>query len=65
MFLDPNHIDFDVTRIDEGEVRRKAVGLIEGKLDVVVYTVRGDSRWIILARRTNAKEDRLYAQVRS
>ena len=65
MFLDPNHIDFDVTRIDEGEVRRKAVGLVEGKLSVVVYTARGDSRWIISARRTNAKEVRLYAQVRS
>ena len=35
VFLDPNHIDFDVTRIDDGEVRRKAVGLVEGKLSIV------------------------------
>ena len=65
VFLDPSHVDFDATRIDDGEIRRKAVGLIEGKLYVVVYTLRGDTRWIISARRTNAKEDRLYAQVRS
>jgi uncharacterized DUF497 family protein len=74
VFDDPRRLEFDASRPHEGEMRRKCVGMIDGKLYVVVFTVRariltqavelvgrGLNRRIISARRTNAKEDRAYA----
>jgi uncharacterized DUF497 family protein len=63
VFLDPDHLDLDVTRMQNGEQRRKAIGMIDSKLYSVVYTVRGTVHWLISARRTNAKEDRLYGEI--
>ena len=63
VFLDPHKVDFDASREGEGEVRRKAVGRIEGKLYVVVYTDRDGVFRIISARRTNAAEDRAYGRL--
>ena len=60
VFLDDNRLDVDTTRADDGEERRKAVGLIEGKLYTVVYTLRGSVCRLISARRSNAKEGRSY-----
>ncbi len=60
VFLDSRRVDWDASRPGEGEARRKVVGLIEGKLYVVVYAERGGVRRIISARRTNATEDRAY-----
>jgi len=60
VFLDVQRVDFDVTRPDEGEVRRKAIGVIEGRLFVVVYTERQERTRMISARRCNAKEERRY-----
>jgi uncharacterized DUF497 family protein len=65
VFLDPDHVDFDVSRPQDGEERRKAVGSIGGKLYSVVYTRRGDTRWMISARRTNRMENRLYDKVQT
>jgi uncharacterized DUF497 family protein len=63
LFLDETRADFDVSRAADGEVRRKAVGMIDGELFTVVYTeCRGLVR-VISARRSNAKEDRVYASV--
>jgi uncharacterized DUF497 family protein len=45
---------------DDGEERRKAIGLIDGKLYTVVYTLRGSVCRLISARRSNAKESRSY-----
>lgn len=61
-FSDMDRIDFDVSRTGDGEERRKAVGLIEGRLTTVVYTLRGGVRWIISARRANRPEARRYDQ---
>lgn len=36
VFLDNNRLDLDTTRADDGEERRKANGIIEGKLYTVV-----------------------------
>ncbi len=63
VFLDPNMVDFDASREGDMEARRKAVGLIEGKLYVVVYADREGVRRIISARRTNATEQRAYGAV--
>lgn len=61
-FLDDRRIDFDVTRPQDGEERRKTVGLIDGRIMTVVYTPRGDLSWIISARRANPPEERRYVQ---
>lgn len=60
VFLDDNRLDLDTTRADDGEERRKAIGLIDGKLDTVVYTLRRSLCRLISARRSNAKEGRSY-----
>lgn len=60
VFLDPTRADLDVSRQHNGEMRRKAIGRIGRKLFVVVYTLRGDVRRLISARRTNRAEDRIY-----
>jgi hypothetical protein len=60
VFLDPEAIEFDASRVEDREVRRKAVGLIEGRLYVVVYTDRARVRRIISARRTNEMERKAY-----
>jgi hypothetical protein len=63
VFLDPNVVDFDASREGDMEVRRKAVGLIDGKLHAVVYADRGGLRRVISARRTNVTEQRAYGTV--
>ena len=60
VFADPDRADFDASRSEEGEVRRKTVGKIQGRLFTVVYTIRADVCRIISARRANAKESRNY-----
>ena len=60
VFLDVRHVDFDATRSEQGEERRKAVGVIDGRLFVVVYNRRGEARRIISARRANLKEAQAY-----
>jgi uncharacterized protein len=47
-------------REDYGEVRVIAFGVIEGKTYAVVYTQRGEVRWIISAFRCKAKELRRW-----
>jgi uncharacterized DUF497 family protein len=63
VFLDPGLVEFDASREGDEEVRRKAVGLIEGKLFVVVFTDGGGTCRIISARRANTKERRAYDPV--
>lgn len=43
-----------------GEGRKAAIGLIDGKAWTVIYTMRGQARRIISARRSRAEERRLY-----
>ena len=50
----------DTTRAEDGEARTKAIGVIEGTIYTVVYTMRGDARRIISARRANKSEERAY-----
>jgi uncharacterized DUF497 family protein len=63
VFLDPGMVEFDASREGDAEVREKAVGLIEGRLFVVVFTDRGEFCRIISARRANMKERRAYGPV--
>jgi uncharacterized DUF497 family protein len=60
VFLDPRRVDLDVSRPQDREMRRKSVGLVEGRLLTVIYTVRGGMTRIISARRSNAMEGKAY-----
>lgn len=60
VFVDPRWADIDVSRGRDKEIRRKAVGRIDGKLYAVVYTDRAGVRRLISARRTNRTEERAY-----
>ncbi len=63
VFLDPRVLAFDASREGDQETRRKAVGAIDSKLFVVVYTERHGVCRIISARRANAMEQRAYGPV--
>ena len=62
VFFDWYRVDFDVSREDQHEVRRKVVGAIEGILVTVVYTPRAGGIRLISARKANSTEVRRYAR---
>jgi len=43
-----------------GEQRMRALGLIEGRLHALVYTIRGERLRVISLRRANVRETRMY-----
>lgn len=55
-------IIIDRSRHEDGEKRYAAVGNLYGKLHTVIYTWRDDDIRIISLRRSNAKEERTYAE---
>ena len=59
-FLDDNRIVGQDRRWDYGEDRYRLVGSIEGRVFVVVYTMRGPVVRVVSARRANRKEVREY-----
>lgn len=64
VFLDRYHVVIAVARPEPGEDRFKAFGRIDGKLYVVVFTMRGEIFCrLIPARRANAKEAPIYGPV--
>lgn len=48
-------------RKDYGEERVKAAGAIDGTVFAVIFTDRGEVRWIISARRAGRRERQVYA----
>lgn len=60
VFLDPERVEIDASREQDGEARFKAIGMIDDKLYVVVATGRGSVQRIISARRANRAEERAY-----
>jgi uncharacterized protein len=60
VFLDPEVVIFDTFRPQDGEDRRKAIGMIKGRLFTVVFTRRGDRTRLISARRSNSSEEKSY-----
>jgi uncharacterized protein len=59
-FSDPGAADYDVSNADQGEIRRKTVGMIGDRLFAVIYTIRDNVVRIVSARRANSKESRIY-----
>lgn len=60
LFLDVGRIDRIDGRRDYGEERRITYGTIDGRLHVVVYTLRGEAIRLISARRANQQERNRY-----
>lgn len=63
VFVAEPRLDMDVTRLSQNEDRRKAVGLVGGRLLAVVYTLRNERIRIISARRANDREAAQYRDV--
>ena len=61
-FLDEDRIVGRDRRGDYGEDRYRLLGAIEGRVFVVIYTMRGPAIRIISARKANAREIREYGQ---
>jgi uncharacterized protein len=62
VFLDPYLIEFD-DRDAAGELRFNAIGLVESRVLVVTYTIRGDVLRIISARGAEPHERRKYHEI--
>ncbi len=65
VFADPDIVLIDASREQDNERRTKAIGQIEGRLFVVVFTERGRAIRLISARRTNRVEEESYGRRQS
>ena len=61
-FLDDDRIVGRNRRWDYGEDRYRLLAAIEGRVFVVIYTMRGSAMRIISARKANVREVREYEQ---
>jgi len=62
VFLDPYVIEFDDLNAT-GEMRFNAIGLVDGRMLFVTYTMRGDVVRIISARGAEPHEKRKYHEI--
>ena len=53
-------LEFQDVRRDYGEVRTVCLGLLQGRIVVIVYTKRSFYRHIISMRKANAREQRRF-----
>ncbi len=59
-FLDEDRIVGEDRRWDYGEDRYRLLGAVEGRVFVVIYTMRGSTIRMISARKANRREVREY-----
>ena len=57
-----NSIDIPDRRQNYGEDRIASVGVLQGRMVIVVWTLRGDVRRIISMRKANKREQERYGQ---
>lgn len=62
VFLGP-HVTFEDDRKDYGERREVTVGFVGGRMVLIVWTERGDTRRIISMRKANDRERSEYEPV--
>ena len=60
VFGDPLHLEEGSTRPEYGEERRKAIGMVQGRIVTVIFTIRQDQHRIISARRARPDERQRY-----
>lgn len=65
VFDDPYRFETEDDRFDYGEERIIALGLIDGRVYVVIFTPREDHCRIISARKANARESRRYHELQT
>lgn len=63
-FDDAGMITAETTRIEDGERRFRAIGVVDGKLWTVVHVTRGEAVRMISVRRSNDGEERAYRATR-
>jgi uncharacterized DUF497 family protein len=61
-FADRRRLDYADTRLDYGEERRVTIGVALGRAFTVVYTVRGQTTWLITAWPANRRERERYGK---
>ena len=61
-FLDDDRIVAEDRRWDYGEDRYRLLGAVEGRVFVVIYTMRDSTIRLISARKANRREVREYEQ---
>lgn len=61
VFAGPTLEDPDERR-DYGELRMVTVGLLRGRMVIVIWTPRGDARHVISMRKANEREKARYRQ---
>jgi uncharacterized DUF497 family protein len=59
IFKGPNYRFVD-ERFDYGEVRNVTIGLLRGRMVVMIWTERGRTRHVISLRKANDREKRRY-----
>ena len=59
-FADPNRLIEVDDRVEYREIRRRLMGLIDGRVYVVIFTMRGQNIRIISARKANSREQSYY-----
>ncbi len=62
VFLDPHMIEFDDRDADD-ELRFNAIGMVDGRMLFVTYTIRGPVIRIISARGAEPHEKRKYHEL--
>ena len=60
VFLDPFRLELEDDREDYGELRLKTVGMVNGVVTAVLFTLRGERTRIISARKAEPNERRAY-----
>jgi uncharacterized protein len=63
VFLDPYRLEMIDNREDYGEIRYKAIGMVDERLLVVIYTIRNPQIRLISARRAERYERRQYHEI--
>jgi uncharacterized protein len=54
--FDERHVTRDANQTDHGEARRITIGIMVGRVIVIVWVLRGACRRLISARRASVKE---------
>ena len=65
VFDSPERLEFPDTRRDYGEKRYNVLCPLQGKVFHVTYTLRGEARRIISARKASQREVRKYEPARA
>ncbi len=65
IFIDVNRLDAPDTRNDYAEERRIAIGAVQRRIWVVIYTRRADAIRLISARKANEREQNRYHALRT